>query len=132
MFHADMERPFRLPQNGGRFFRDIDLNAMPTTIPTQIRTVVLEKAERWLNYTFPVIPASAYTMTRRNGNRYNYEILLVDRWMALFDLMSAELITRQGRYIEKMMDVVWMNCEMSSWTIQSHTDYMLPTVDGSA
>ncbi|MBQ7338329.1 MAG: heparinase II/III family protein [Clostridia bacterium] len=132
MFRFDMERPLVLPSDGVRFFRDIDFEAMPATVPAEIRTVVLEKAERWLGYIFPVIPASAYTLTRRNGNRYNYEILLVDRWMALFDLMSAELITRQGRYIEKIMDVVWMNCEMSTWTIQSHTDYMLPTVDGSS
>ena len=112
------------------FFRGIDISAPDTTIPYWIKRIVTEKAERWLAYEFPEITVTRYMETRRYGNRHNHEMMLIERWMALFDLICGELLYRNGRYIDKIMDCVWMDCELSTWTIQSHVPYQLPTVDG--
>ncbi len=131
MFKQLMQEKYAVPEGGLSLFRDLNLEECMKKIPAGIRTIVTEKAERWLNYEFPVIPFTRFMETRRFGNRYNYETYLVDRWAALFDLICAELLYKEGRYIDKIMDCVWMDCEMSTWTIPSHVSYVLPTVEGA-
>ena len=130
MFQKLMQEQYPCPEEGIRLFCDLDIPDCMKNIPEGIRTIVTEKADRWLNYEFPVITFTRFMETRRFGNRYNYETLLVDRWCALFDLICAELLIRDKRYIDKIMDCIWMLCEMSTWTIPAHVPYVLPTVDG--
>lgn len=114
-----------------RLFCDMDVSDGLQRVPQSLRELVLDKAERWLNYSFPVITQSCWQEYHRYGNRYNYEIYFVDRWLALAELLWAELLEKQGRFIEKIMDVIWMMEDCPTWVIPPHSRFQntLPPTD---
>ncbi len=98
---------------------------------------VVKRAESLLNEPIPLLSASLYREYVVIGNRRNYEgPYFLRRAMAL-SLAMAEAYEKQGRFSEKLMDVVWAILEETSWVVPAHnynnplyTEFGIPAVYG--
>ena len=113
-----------LPAREVRLFRDHpdhapDSTSVPRFVAAKMRKVV-ELAERELDAEIPLCPASLYIRFVRDGNRSEYERVYFRRRDMALKLALAEAYEKQGRFTDKLMDVVWAIMEESGWTVPAH------------
>lgn len=88
-------------------------------IPEKVAPII-KRAESHLTKELPILPASVYLDYPRNGNRSRYESIHFARRSMALDLAIAESVEKQGRFADKLMDVVWAIMEESTWIIPAH------------
>ncbi len=88
--------------------------------PEFIRIAFIQDGEKYLEYAWPVIPATAALDFVRDGNRTNYENVSFGRRKALTSLVMAELFERQGRFIDQIINGIWAICEETYWGVSAH------------
>ena len=106
-----------LPYEEFKLFRDME---SPTPDPTKAAKVI-ENAEGALTETVPFLPASFYREFTTTGNRSHYENPFFKRRDMALWLALGEYIEGEGRFTEKLMDVVWAIMEESTWVVPAHT-----------
>lgn len=89
-------------------------------LPDFIKSSFIHQGEKFLNYTWPVIPAIAALDFVRSGNRTNYENVSFERREALTSLVMAELFERKGRFTDQIINGIWAICEETYWGISAH------------
>jgi hypothetical protein len=89
-------------------------------LPDFMRSAFILEGEKYLDYTWPVIPATAALDFVRSGNRTNYENVSFERRRALASLVMAELFERQGRFLDQVINGIWAICEETYWGISAH------------
>ncbi len=80
----------------------------------------IQHAEKAVEDPIPFLPASLYLECKRTGERKNYENQSWQRRLMMRDLLIGECLEYQGRFLEKLMDVIWAICEESSWVYPAH------------
>ena len=88
--------------------------------PDFIKSSFIGYGEKYLDYTWPVIPATAALDFVRSGNRTNYENISFERREALTSLVMAELFERQGRFMNQIINGIWAICEETYWGVSAH------------
>jgi hypothetical protein len=81
---------------------------------------LLKKAEVYLNYQWPTITASSFLAFETIGSRDTMEQTYFERTKVLDVLVDAELAESKGRFLNKIIDGVWTECEESFWGISAH------------
>ena len=81
---------------------------------------LIKNGEKLLNYKWQLIPATAYLAYERTGERKIMENPYDDNREALNALMLAELAEGKGRFIDQLINGVFMSCEMNSWVLSAH------------
>jgi hypothetical protein len=89
-------------------------------LPGKVRQILLAYGTERLNYAFPALSATLYLDFLRNGNRSRYEHLYFARRSALADLVLAECVEGQGRFLDDILNGIWTICEESSWCTPAH------------
>jgi len=92
-------------------------------VSDDMRSAVMLDAERALTRPWSVIRASDYREYSLNGNRSRFESLYFSRRRMLNDLVLAELIEDSGRFIDAIIDGVFLICEESGWQLPAHNAY---------
>ena len=80
----------------------------------------VEKAEQYLAEPIPFLPLSLYRDYFITGMRSTFEAKHHRRRDMLFYLASAELYEGQGRFMERIADLIWVILEETSWIIPAH------------
>jgi hypothetical protein len=80
----------------------------------------LAKAEEYLTYEWPSIPATKSLLFVRNGNRTEYQDISLKKRSVLGTLLLAEIYENKGRFIDQIIDGIWSICEESYWGIHAH------------
>jgi len=88
--------------------------------PEYIRTFFISEGEKNLDYTWPVIPATAALDFIRSGNRTNYESISFKRRQVLASMVMAELFERNDRFIDQIINGIWAICEETYWGVSAH------------
>jgi len=83
----------------------------------------LAKAEEYLTYEWPSVPATKSLLFVRNGNRTEYESISFKKRKVLGTLVLAEIYENEGRFIDQIINGLWSICEESWWGVPAH----LPT-----
>lgn len=99
------------------------INGKKTRFPSKrskTGKAVIEKAEKLLDYEMKVLPLSQYIRFTGDGNRTGYENPYFERRNNLNLLMLAELCEKAGRFIPKIMDILFAICEESTWVTPAH------------
>ena len=109
-----------LPQEQYRPFPKAEDREAWEAVPEDVRSALIAKAEERLEYAWPALPAIRYMDFARNGNRSRYERLYFDRRQALGQLVVAECLENEGRFIEQIINGIWCICEESSWVVPAH------------
>lgn len=92
-------------------------------VSDDMRSAVMLDAERALTRPWSVIRASDYREYSLNGNRSRFESLYFSRRRMLNDLVLAELLAGGGRFIDAIIDGVFLICEESGWQLPAHNAY---------
>lgn len=81
---------------------------------------VVRKAEQYLHYEWPGIPATTSLLIVRTGNRSDYQAIANRKREALATLLLAEIHEHKGRFIDDIINGVWSVCEESFWGASAH------------
>lgn len=83
------------------------------------RTIISE-GEKYLDYSWQPVLASAYLEYERSGDRQIMERPYEANRKALNILALAELAEGKGRFIDAVADGLWFSCQMFSWAYSAH------------
>ncbi len=89
---------------------------------------LIKRAEKYAAMDYDILPAGIYMQFKRNGNRSVYEDLYFKRRKIVLYLTLAELIEKKGRFVDKIVDGVWLLLEESTWVVPAHNP-SLPNMD---
>jgi len=89
-------------------------------LPPELKTSVVTAAEENLGQSWPSLPASLFLDYARNGNRSRYEQVRRARRDRLTLAALAECIDGRGRFLDDLLDGVWLTCEESFWGVPAH------------
>ena len=76
--------------------------------------------EKYLNYVWQSVPATAYLAYERTGERPIMENPLKENRLALNSLVLAELAEGKGRFLDQIINGVWHMSHMPSWVLSAH------------
>ncbi|MEZ4864438.1 MAG: heparinase II/III family protein [Caldilineaceae bacterium] len=125
-YTSDQLRSLLLPRTEWQPYPIITDRAAWEALPAGLRQSTIATGEAALNYVWPALPATLFLQFARNGNRRNYEIPHFARRGTLNELVVAECIENQGRFLDDIVNGIWAICEESFWGIPAHT-YMQAT-----
>ena len=106
-----------LPYEQFRLFTDLSKDAR---ICDEVGAKLIADAEVMLNEEIPLLPLSAYREFKLTTVRSRFERPHHRRRQLLFTLTLAEAYERQGRFTEKLCDVLWAILEETCWVIPAH------------
>ncbi len=108
-------------------------------LPEKVRVACVRQAEKNLNCEWETPKASIFLDFVRNGNRSRYEAISFGRRAKLAELVIAECIEGQGRFVDDILNGIWTICEETYWGVPAHVsaqkkgsglpDAAEPTVD---
>ena len=81
---------------------------------------VIEEAESFLDYPWPIISAKDFMAFKKTGDRLGMEKIHFERRHALTSLVFAELVENKGRFIEQIVNGIFAICEESFWGVSAH------------
>jgi hypothetical protein len=132
-------RKVLIPRSGFRPFPQAADRAPWGELPESVREAHIARGEKLLNFEWPAINADLFLDFVRTGNQQED----IDRWgvrrTALCDLVVAECIEHEGRFVDDIVNGIWAICEESYWGVTPHLamqkagaglpDVAEPTVD---
>lgn len=81
---------------------------------------LIKRAEQLLTKEYPILIASDYMMFKRDGNRSIYEDKYFPRRGDMLNLAVAEYVEGKGRFTDKLIDLLWMILEETTWVVPAH------------
>lgn len=81
---------------------------------------IIAKGEKQLSTDIPQLLASEFMMFKRDGNRSIHEAKFAPRRKMAFELALAEYVEGKGRFLDKLIDVVWLLLEETTWALPAH------------
>lgn len=88
--------------------------------PADARASLVAAGERQLKTAWDVLPAIAALEFARNGNRSHYEGMRDRRRKKLQDLVMAECVEFKGRFLDEIVNGIWLTCEETFWGVPAH------------
>jgi hypothetical protein len=89
-------------------------------VPPNVRDAQVRQAETYLGADWVVPKASVFLDFVRDGNRSRYEAISFGRRGRLAELVLAEAIEGQGRFIDDILNGIWTLAEESFWGVPAH------------
>ena len=96
-------------------------------LPTALKKQLVQVGEAKLGYAFPVIRATDYMRFKKDGDRAAFEALYFGKRNALNDLIQAECVEHQGRFLDDILNGIYSICEESAWQLPAHNSYIRDT-----
>ena len=88
-------------------------------LPEATRRGHIQRGEE-LNYAWPSLPATLFLDFARTGNRSRYERESFARRTVLCNLVVAECMEGEGRFLDDIANGIWAICEESYWGVPAH------------
>jgi hypothetical protein len=127
------------PKDGWRHFPRWRDRAKWEALKPGTRKALIAAGEAHLGKGWPALPATVFLEFRREGNRSRFESIRGARRSRLQELVMAELVEGKGRFVDEIIDGVWVTCEETYWGLPAHLgaqkagsglpDVAEPTVD---
>lgn len=96
-------------------------------LPSDLKKLLTADGEQYLHYPFPSILATDFMEFCRTGNRTHYEDKLFKRRTVLNSLVLAECVEYKGRFLDDIINAVFLICEESAWQLPAHNSYIRDT-----
>lgn len=87
---------------------------------SQLKRTLVAEAQKHHCCRWPSIPAAKYMDFTRKGIRRGFEELYFQRRHMLAILVIGECIEHQGRFLDDIINGVWLICEETSWILPAH------------
>lgn len=85
-----------------------------------IKGYYIQRGESRLAYEWKVVKATDYLEFERSGSRVVMERPYDANIQAIADLLLAELAEGKGRFLDQLINGVFLSCEMTSWALSAH------------
>lgn len=89
-------------------------------VPGDIAGALVEKAEDDQKLGWKALLATTFMEFKWNGNRTHYEAGTFGRRSMLLHYVLAECMEGKGRFLNDIMNGVWLICEESFWGVPAH------------
>lgn len=89
-------------------------------VPGDIRAAVVARAEADQKAGWKALLATTFLDFKRNGNRSRFEADSFGRRAMLQRLILAECLEGQGRFVDEIVNGVWLICEETYWGAPAH------------
>ncbi len=89
-------------------------------LPQSIRDAHIARGEQAIGLAWPPLLATRFLEYAREGNRRRYERESFGRRYALCDLVIAECMEGEGRFLDDIVNGIWATCEESFWGVPAH------------
>lgn len=96
-------------------------------LPENVKELLIKEGEKYINFRFPSILATEFMAFCRTGNRVNYEDKLFERMIILDTLVLAECVEYKGRFLDDIINAVFLICEETAWQLPAHNTYIQDT-----
>ncbi len=93
-------------------------------VPESYRRELVKAGEKWLGCGYPPIYASDYMEFCRTGNRSRFEEKQFQRRIALNALVMAECAEYEGRFLDDIINGLFLICEETAWQLPAHNTYV--------
>lgn len=93
-------------------------------LPERVRDELVLAAQRQLGTPYPGLDAVAYLAYTRTGDRVAFETPYFARRRMLNAFVLAECVEAEGRFVDRIVDGVWLLCEESGWQLPAHNSYV--------
>jgi hypothetical protein len=81
---------------------------------------IIRFGEEALDYEWRVVKATDYIEYNRSGSRQIMQSPFNANQGALGNLIMAELAEGKGRFMDQIVNGIWLFCEMTSWALSAH------------
>ena len=81
---------------------------------------IIARGEAQLKADIPQLIATDFMMFKRDGNRSIYEGKYFPRRNMALQLAFAEYVEGKGRFLDKLIDVLWLILEETTWVLPAH------------
>ncbi|MEM1134593.1 MAG: heparinase II/III family protein [Bacteroidota bacterium] len=95
-------------------------NAFQQSLPDSLILQLIKKGEDALSYSWPSLKASQFLEFNRTGNRSNYQDEIFERRNKLQALVLAEMLEGKSRFVDEIVNGIWLICEESYWGVPAH------------
>ncbi len=89
-------------------------------VPENLKKRWIDRGEKALGFTWEALPATLFLDYARTGNRKTYSNISYERRYKLRQLVLAECIENKGRFIDQIINAIWLICEETFWGIPAH------------
>lgn len=89
-------------------------------LPETLRLSTIKEGEKYLGYDWPQIMPTMYLEFTRNGDRTAVDQPNNQRRRALQALVMAELFEGEGRFLDDIINGVFLICEQTYWGSSAH------------
>ena len=91
-----------------------------TTLPEELRADLIKRAEAILGTEWQTLSASVFLDYSRTGNRTSYEHPYFARRRRLTDLVLGEGMEAEGRFLDEIVNGIWLICDEAFWGVPAH------------
>jgi hypothetical protein len=89
-------------------------------VPGDIHAAIVERAEADQKTGWKALLATKFLEFKRNGNRSHYETDNFGRRAMLQHLVLAECLEGKGRFVDDIVNGIWLVCEETFWGAPAH------------
>lgn len=91
-----------------------------TNLPADAKAAVIARGEEALKQPWTALTAALELEFKRDGNRSRFEAAQFARRYKLRDLVLAECLAADGKYLEEIANGIWLTCEETFWGLPAH------------
>jgi hypothetical protein len=92
-------------------------------LPDWVKRDLVRDGEQELGKPYAALDAVAYLAYTRTGDRVAYEEPYFARRRMLNALVLAECVEGAGRFLDRIVEGVWLLCEETGWQLPAHNSY---------
>ncbi|WP_051538225.1 heparinase II/III domain-containing protein [Butyrivibrio proteoclasticus] len=92
-------------------------------IPDDYKKLLIEQGERAKEEPWTALLISDFREFKKNGNRVKFEDKYFPRRRKLGKLVMAECVENKGRFVEDILDGLYLILEETTWCLPPHTSY---------
>lgn len=122
MLAEQLEKLKNLLPESYKPFPFIDDRNFWDNVPPLLKNQYISESQKYIERDFSVLSASLFMEFYQNGNRSNYQAPYFERRHALTLAILSELFENKGRFINLIVDLIWMMCEETTWIIPAHNN----------
>jgi hypothetical protein len=93
------------------------------TVPKAIADAIVGRAEAIKGTEWESLPATVFLEYKRTGNRSHFERYYFTRRVRLNDLALGECVEGKGRFLDELINGIWLTCEETFWGLPAHLGF---------
>lgn len=89
-------------------------------VPKRIADTAMARGEKAKGPAWESFPAAVFLEYKTNGNRSHFERYYFARRSRLTDLVLGECVEGKGRFLDEIVNGIWLECEETFWGLPAH------------